>query len=155
MGAHAHASECPRDRAALEEIHQGNAHIDRCTRCQGTFFDQGEMFLALGRAADPSVWDRPGVTGMVRDGPLACPACHHPMRIQDLKHQELHVEIDRCTKCSGIWLDHGEAEKLLSIGTHMVGKVIEEQRKAQAELDKMEVDLAPAGLIASFLGLFK
>jgi Zn-finger nucleic acid-binding protein len=77
------------------------------------------------------------------------------MRLQDLKHQELHVEIDRCTKCGGIWLDHGEAEKLLSIGTHMVGQVIEEQRKAQAELDKMEVDLAPAGLIASFLSLFK
>ena len=155
----AETTDCPRCHIPLHEIHEGSAYIDRCEKCQGAFFDQGEMFAALGQTADPSYWDQPGVAGPVRDGHVHCPRCHHHMLLQDVRHEGAsteHAEIDRCTHCGGIWLDAGEAAKILAIGTRMTDKVLAERRAAKAELDRMgDVSFSPPGLISRFLGLFK
>jgi hypothetical protein len=40
---------------------------------------------------------------------MKCPKCG-----ADLKVESYHgIEIDRCTECSGMWLDAGEAEEML------------------------------------------
>ncbi|HEX2677363.1 MAG TPA: zf-TFIIB domain-containing protein [Polyangiales bacterium] len=146
---------CPRCHANMLEVTEKTAYLDRCPKGHGTFFDQGEMFEALGTAADPSFWDRPGNASPVRPGKLSCPRCHAAMLQQDIASAKLRVEIDRCGSCKGIWLDHGEAEKLMSIGGENAGAVFEERRKAQAELDAMgDVDFRAGGLIQKFLSLF-
>ena len=35
--------------------------------------------------------------------------------VQDIKYQTQHVEIDRCGKCAGIWLDKGELDQLARV----------------------------------------
>lgn len=40
---------------------------------------------------------------------LNCPVCRAPFK-EMVKHSVL---IDVCTKCCGVWLDHGELDKLL------------------------------------------
>lgn len=40
---------------------------------------------------------------------LNCPVCRAPFK-EIVKHSVL---IDVCTECNGVWLDHGELDKLL------------------------------------------
>ena len=75
---------------------------------------------------------------------------------QDVKYESHHVEIDRCGKCGGIWLDKGESDPIMKIGDKLQPLLDAEKAKAQEELDKMgDVDFGSPGLIARFLGLFK
>ena len=146
---------CPRDKAVMKETKTGDAFLDVCGKCGGQFFDSGEMFGAFGIKADPSYWDRSETSGPVRDGELHCPVCHTHMLVQDVKHDADKVEIDRCGKCGGIWLDKGEVQKIMAIGQRIKPLLDAEKAKAQQELDKLGTpNFSPPGLIAQFLGLF-
>lgn len=148
--------ECPRDHSLMEElVHGDDAFLDVCGKCGGQYFDAGEMFRAFGMKADPSSWDHEATGGTVRSGGVDCPRCHKPMLIQDVKYESQHVEIDRCGKCGGIWLDKGEIDQIMAIGEKMKGVLDAEKAKAQAELDKMGTPDFSPGLIASFLGMFR
>jgi Zn-finger nucleic acid-binding protein len=148
--------KCPRDHTTMREIRVGEANLDECKQCGGRFFDQGEMFAALGLHADPSYWDRPECAGPFKDADIHCPRCDGHMLLQTIEREKQKVEIDRCGHCEGIWLDRGEAERIVAIGKSMVAVLEAERAKAQKELDSMgEVDFSPPGLIASFLALFR
>lgn len=147
---------CPRCKIDMVEEQRMEAFLDECKQCGGLFFDQGEMFAALGAKADNSYWDRDGVASPMKDGHVKCPRCRAEMHLQDISHEGTHVEIDRCGECGGIYLDKGEAEKIIAIGEKLHVTVLAEKAAAQAELDKMgDVDFSPPGLISRFLGLFK
>ena len=148
--------KCPRDKALLGEKTSGDAHLDVCGKCGGEFFDSGEMFKAFGMTADPTYWDRPETGGTVTQSELPCAQCSAFMLKQDVKYDGMHVEIDRCGKCGGIWLDKGEVDTIMKIGEKLSLVLDAERAKAKEELDKMgDVDFSSPGLIARFLGLFK
>ena len=44
---HAHWMKCPKCGADLEEIESDGIMVDKCTGCQGVFFDKGEVELML------------------------------------------------------------------------------------------------------------
>jgi len=113
------------------------------------------MFAALGASGDPSFWDRPETGKGVRQGNITCPRCNAEMLLQDIAHEEIAVEIDRCPKCMGIWLDGGETDKIMTIGRRMAGVAFDERQAARDELAKMgEVDFSPPGLLYRFFSLF-
>lgn len=150
--------DCPRDHSMMKEMVLVKSHtfLDVCEKCGGQFFDAGEMFAAFGIKADPSYWDRPETGGTVKDGGAGCPRCHAPMLIQDIKYESQHVEIDRCGKCGGIWLDKGEVETIMAIGEKMIPFIEAEKKKAVDDLAKMgDNPFGSPGLIARFLGMFK
>ena len=116
----------------------GGASVDVCGGCHGTWFDSGEMFMAFGAAADPSAWDRPETGGVVKAGTLQCPRCEQVvMQAQDVSHEGKHVEIDRCGKCGGIWLDRDEIDRIAAIGDAMRPLLEAARAKAQQELEKL------------------
>ncbi len=155
MHLHNKVLDCPRDGTVMKEHHEGDAVLDVCGKCGGQFFDAGEMFGAFGIKADPSNWDRDETAGPVRESTIQCARCGAKMLLQDISEGSDKVEIDRCGKCGGIWLDKGEVETIMAIGTRMQAVGDAEKAKAQEELAKMgEVNFSP-GLIARFLGLFK
>jgi Zn-finger nucleic acid-binding protein len=136
---------CPRDKTIMRETPMGDAIVDVCGKCLGTFFDSGEMFAAAGIAADPSSWDRPETGGAVKEGHLRCPRCERAvMQAQDVAHEDKNVEIDRCGKCGGIWLDKDELDTIVAIG-HALRPIVDAERaKAEAELEAMgAVQLRP------------
>ena len=148
--------DCPRDRTVMTETHVGESHLDVCGKCGSQFFDAGELFGAFGVKADPSSWDHEKTGSALRESKIDCPRCNARMLTQDIKHEADSVEIDRCGKCGGIWLDKGEVEQIMAIGEKMQPIIDAEKKKAQEELDKMGTpDFSSPGLIASFLGLFK
>jgi Zn-finger nucleic acid-binding protein len=141
----------------MQETEHGEATLDVCGKCGGQFFDSGEMFAAFGIKADPSYWDRPETGGSVKQSNIHCPRCEHVFMLsQDVKYEGQGVEIDRCGKCGGIWLDKGEVQTIMAIGDKMHPILEAEKAKAQEELAKMgEVGFGSPGLIARFLGLFQ
>jgi Zn-finger nucleic acid-binding protein len=146
---------CPRDNIQMAETVRGEAILDVCRKCGGQYFDSGEMFAAFGIKADPSYWDRPETGGSVKDGTLSCPVCHTHMLIQDVKHEDKHVEIDRCGKCGGIWLDKGEVEQIMKIGQGLKPILDAEKREAEAKLSTLgDVNFSPPGIISQFLAMF-
>lgn len=146
---------CPRDHATMKEEHKNEAFIDICPKCGGMFFDQGEMFSACGARADAMYWDRPETSAGMKESTLHCPRCDGHMLAQDVKHGSVHVEIDRCAHCQGIWLDKGEIEKIFEISDAMKPVIDAETAKARAELDSLgAVDFNPPGLISRFLAMF-
>jgi predicted Zn finger-like uncharacterized protein len=149
--------QCPRDNTLMTVKEHGEAQLDVCNKCGGQFFDAGEMFAAFGIKADPSYWDRPDTGGTVKDSELKCPNCKTVFLAQDVKYEAHQVEIDRCGKCGGLWLDKGEVETIMKIGDALEPMLAAEKAKAKAELDAMgdSVDFGSPGLIARFLGLFK
>jgi Zn-finger nucleic acid-binding protein len=121
----------------------GDATVDLCGKCHGTFFDSGEMFMAAGISADPSTWDRAETGGAVKECTLQCPRCESVvMKAQDVAHDGKHVEVDRCGKCGGIWLDKDELDTLVAIGDALRPVVEAARAKARAELEAMgNIDL--------------
>jgi Zn-finger nucleic acid-binding protein len=147
--------ECPRDGSKMTENTVGESILDVCGKCGGQFFDTGEMYGAFGLKADPALWDREETAGPVREAHFKCPRCNKMMLTQDIKHDGDAVEIDRCGHCGGIWLDKGEVDTIMAIGTKMHAVSEAEKAKAKAELDAMgDVTFSP-GLVARFLAMFK
>jgi Zn-finger nucleic acid-binding protein len=128
---------CPRDHQVMEEVNKNGALIDLCHKCGGMFFDQGEMFGAAGMKADPSYWDRTETGGTMKQSTLHCSRCEGHMLAQDVAKGELHVEIDRCAHCGGIWLDEGEINKLIEISEQMVEHVERDKAEAKKQLNRV------------------
>jgi Zn-finger nucleic acid-binding protein len=116
----------------------GEASVEICGKCSGTFFDSEDLFAAAGLPADPSTWDRPETGGNVKPSELACPGCEATMDAQDVAYQGKQVEIDRCGKCKGIWLDKGELDTLVSIGEGLAPLVEAARAKAKQELEDLD-----------------
>jgi Zn-finger nucleic acid-binding protein len=147
---------CPRDKVVMKEFEAGEAMIEVCHKCNGQFFDTGEMYKAFGIQADPSIWDREQTGGAVKDSELHCPICHTHMLAQDVAYQGEKVEIDRCGHCGGIWLDKGEIDQLVKIGEKLQPLLDEEKKKAQDDLAKLDANIDfSAGFLARFVRMFK
>lgn len=158
MAIHATAT-CPRCKIPLQEIQHQNTFLDRCPRCTGVFFDQGELFSSLGATADPSLWDTADTGGVTRPGSTPCPRCGAHMALQDVAYGSDKVEIDRCGSCRGLWLDATEADRIMKIGTQLLEKSRAAAAQARKELDAMgDVDFGgrgKGGHIFRFLSLFR
>lgn len=99
---------CPRCRTALRTRSFKGVAVDRCTRCDGIWFDAGELSRAA-RVALPPVSDRDESTH-------PCPRCRDPM----WKDRMGPVVARRCKGCAGVFLDGG-AFRALRRGREPVG----------------------------------
>ncbi len=63
-------------------------------------------------------------------GPIDCPGCHFRMTRTTIEG----MEVDRCEKCAGIWLDALEKDRLLA--AHAAGKVDLPGPHQQVQRDK-------------------
>lgn len=104
-----HSIECPKCGHGMDEIsYGGDLLIDRCTNCQGLWFDQGEAELLkskwMGEALDTGMPSLGKKWNSVDD--IACPRCGQDMRkISD--PDQPHIWYEVC-KDHGIFMDAGE-----------------------------------------------
>jgi Zn-finger nucleic acid-binding protein len=112
----------------MRKVRVKSVQIDRCPGCQGTWYDTDELRLIKDREQggdyrwiDVDLWKerRRFVTGE-QEG-LACPKDRHGMTT--LRYGDSKVRVEVCGQCHGIWLDHGEYERIVA---HLEEKVNDE-----------------------------
>lgn len=105
--------KCPRDGTILSKVSLLGVELDKCHRCDGIWFDRGE----LDRIRDSGVTDaeevlekrygNPKAVAEKVEGHMRCPRCDG--RLQRFSYSYIEaVSVDRCEKCLGLWLDDGE-----------------------------------------------
>jgi len=110
--------KCPRDGTELEKVEILGLELDKCHKCDGIWFDRGELerireapqadleeVLEV-KYGDPKYKEAP-VAGYMR-----CPRCG--ARLQQQRYTYLNpVKVDRCEKCLGFWLDDTELDAIV------------------------------------------
>ena len=111
---------CPVCGIALSEQSLHGETVDRCERCDGIFFDSGELesllqLVKLYQEVDMSEPDLEASTEIERDRILICPADQAQLEKRDIAG----LIVDVCAQCGGIWLDGGELAALKIAENHI------------------------------------
>jgi len=101
--------KCPNCDCGLTEMRLHTEIIDRCEKCNGAFFDRGELEAIIQTVEvfesinlEENEIESIPTTEMQRE--LCCPADGELM----VKQEIVGVIVDICPHCGGIWLDRGE-----------------------------------------------
>jgi len=105
--------ECPRCHSPLIVVEYDDVELDFCTKCEGLWFDSGEMQLVAAKAGRDAEACASMAPARTSEKTLKCPLCHKAMNKRFLGIGE-PVVADVCPACDGLWLDKGELEQVLS-----------------------------------------
>ena len=83
--------------------------IDFCPDCGGSWFDQGEMALLLGREEWEPAWREGAAPAAEAEAKRKCPRCRKAMAKWSLGP----LTVDRCRTGDGIWFDRGELDGMV------------------------------------------
>ncbi len=100
---------CPKCNAEMEAVQFADIEVDRCTACQGIWFDmlEREHLKGMTGAEVIDIGDTRRGKEMDKVERIDCPACHTPMiRMVDLDQPHIHFEA--CKVCFGVFFDAGE-----------------------------------------------
>jgi len=111
--------KCPRDGTVLQAVHAGQIELDKCHKCDGIWFDLGELekVTAAGQTdveeqLEEKYGNPPFEKGEMK-GYMRCPRCDDG-RLQEIIYTYVgRVRIDRCEKCLGLWLDDTELDAII------------------------------------------
>ncbi len=111
--------KCPKCHAALKPAAVAGVEIDRCTACNGQWYDDGEVAKLVPLLAE--IENAPGAD-LTRNlqhpqaappaHTLPCPRCQGTMRTFNYAYDS-NIMLDRCDACRGIWLDAGECNAII------------------------------------------
>ena len=100
---------CPKCASPMEKILYQSVEVDRCTGCKGIWFDlmEREMLEALEGSeiidsGDPAVGELHN-----KIDKIDCPLCLSPL-IRMVDQDQPHIWFEKCSDCSGMFLDAGE-----------------------------------------------
>lgn len=104
---------CPKCATGMETLMVDGVEVDRCTRCEGLWFDAGELdWLAqdeIAEAIDVGAVDDGRTMNKLTE--IDCPRCGKPMKhVADRHKPEIRYEV--CIGCEGAFLDAGEFREL-------------------------------------------
>ncbi len=107
------AMRCPKCRADMEPVEYEGTEVDRCTICQGIWFDAGEIDSLKDKqsAAAIDIGDKKiGKQSNAIDH-YDCPRCGGAM-VRVIDPVQHHIWYETCSGCSGSYLDAGELRDL-------------------------------------------
>lgn len=98
----------------LTEVPFQDQHVFQCTTCQGLWFEDGELNDLISRF-DPDIQEHCHASHLGKrlgTGQRQCRHCDIAMEHHHLL-ADYTVEIDRCSGCDGVWIDHAEVDQVL------------------------------------------
>ena len=109
---------CPNcKQETLEKITFYKNQVERCSQCNGIWFDQGELRRSKDEEdqflkwLDVDLW-KDGGKFRVSNSSKICPVCK--VNLYEVNYGDSDIGVDICNKCKGIWLDEGEFKKIIS-----------------------------------------
>jgi PAT family beta-lactamase induction signal transducer AmpG len=107
------AMRCPKCRADMALIDHEGVEVDRCTICNGLWFDSGELESLLNKEAASAI-----DTGDAGEGKqyneiddYDCPRCGGEM-VRKVDPRQRHIWYETCSDCEGSFFDAGEFRDL-------------------------------------------
>ncbi len=107
------AMRCPKCRSDMEQIEYQQTEVDRCTTCNGIWFDAGELELLSNPEAAAAI-----DTGRAGQGrrynvidQYRCPRCGGEME-KRVDSEQRHIWYETCADCGGSFFDAGEFRDL-------------------------------------------
>ena len=99
---------CPLCRVELERktVRGRSTDIDRCPKCGGIWFDDGEVAELLGIPHS----GRAAIPANARVAQVPCPRCNEPLHL--FAYPGTMTVVEGCRRCGGIRLDAGEFEEI-------------------------------------------
>jgi PAT family beta-lactamase induction signal transducer AmpG len=110
------AMRCPKCRSDMEQVVYEGTEIDRCTTCEGLWFDAGEIEALRGKEAAAALDTGSAAVGRKSNtlDRYQCPRCSGAMvRVVDARQP--HVWFETCSSCKGSFLDAGELRDLATV----------------------------------------
>ena len=107
------AMRCPKCRADMETVEYEGTEVDRCTICQGIWFDAGEIDMLKNKQAASALDIGDRKTGKKSNAVdrYDCPRCGGAM-VRVVDPVQNHIWYETCSGCSGSYLDAGELSDL-------------------------------------------
>jgi Zn-finger nucleic acid-binding protein len=153
-----HQMNCPDCHVPLHSTEYLGVRIDECPSCLGRWFDRDELRRAKDHTDPDLRWlDFDAFAGGPSDPPPAsegrdCPRCLVTMGV--IVYESSGVCIDKCAKCLGIWLDHGEFEKIVRHLEKEVNSETAAQYREDAKGQLAQVFKGPEGPISELRDFF-
>jgi len=99
----------------MEPIEFNGTEVDRCTICNGIWFDAGEIEILRNKQAAAAIDTGRAATGKQSNAldEYQCPRCSGAM-VRVVDPQQRHIWYETCSSCNGSYLDAGE---LLDLST--------------------------------------
>jgi Zn-finger nucleic acid-binding protein len=104
---------CPKCTFPMAKVNFGTSVANRCTNCQGLFFDELEKEALRKReiankldAGDPKIGQRFNKVARIN-----CPRCGGTM-MRMVDWQQPHIWFEQCKVCGGSFFDAGEFKDL-------------------------------------------
>ena len=118
--------QCPQCHTDLIPRTIETVAVDECRRCEGIWFDKDELRKVKDKTdpdlnwMDFEIWKKTDAF-KVSGGQTQCPRCVVPMHVLD--YDDTGVEIEFCSRCSGVWLDKGKLGKIIdALQQELLGK---------------------------------
>ena len=107
------AMRCPKCRADMEQVNYEGTEVDRCTICEGIWFDAGEIELLKNKQAAAAIDIGDAKTGKQSNtiDRYQCPRCGGAM-VRVVDPAQTHIWYETCGACNGSYLDAGELRDL-------------------------------------------
>lgn len=100
--------QCPKCGSECEEVSAPEGVVDRCSNCQGLWFDNMEHEDLKPHAALVDIGDaEKGAQFNIIDR-IFCPRCPSSPLIRMVDPQQPHIWFESCTTCYGRFYDAGE-----------------------------------------------
>ena len=100
---------CPTCAIALSQLTLSGETVDRCSTCNGTWYDAVELSSIL-RASTSLEFTIKATAELPTT--IACPKCEKEITSTIYAHDS-EIPILKCPTCSGVWLVPGQLEKIL------------------------------------------
>ncbi len=104
---------CPCCQKPMVTFEFDAVEVDHCMRCRGTWLDAGELGLLMGSAENVQALLADFSPATTAEAPRPCPICDRRMD----KVTRDGLLLDECGVGHGLWLDKGELNRLLHLGT--------------------------------------
>jgi Zn-finger nucleic acid-binding protein len=110
------AMRCPKCRCDMEQVEVDGTIIDRCTSCNGIWFDEGEVETLSNQEAAAAIDTGKAAVGRQTNviDQYRCPRCggHMDKRVDP---QQQHIWYETCLDCNGSFFDAGEFRDLAQV----------------------------------------
>lgn len=100
--------QCPKCQAAFEKASFADAVADRCTNCQGIWFDNLEHELLKEYADSVDIGAAVKGAGFNKIDRISCPVCSNSPLLRMVDSAQPHIWFESCPVCYGRFYDAGE-----------------------------------------------